>query len=100
MQCNYNYTEPVKHTLAGRAAAVTGLVRSVHVLVQSKPMVRTLLTLRYGCERHMLDVWQQSSHVLAVAHDRLFVQHFLSASERIFYICLVHNVYLYRWARP
>lgn len=37
-------TEPVKNTLPGKAAAVTGLVRSVHVLVQSKPMVGETVT--------------------------------------------------------
>lgn len=32
-----------RHTAAGKAVSVTGLVRSVHVVMQSKPMVRTLL---------------------------------------------------------
>jgi len=32
-------TEPLKHLVAGRAATVTALVRTVHILVQSKPMV-------------------------------------------------------------
>jgi hypothetical protein len=31
-----------RHTAAGKAVSVTGLVRSVHVVMQSKPMVRTL----------------------------------------------------------
>jgi hypothetical protein len=34
--------ESVKHSVAGRAVAVTALMRAMHVIMQSKPMVSPL----------------------------------------------------------